>query len=184
MDACSVAANIVQMAADAGDRIDHLKLQKLCYYAQGYSVALWQRLLFDDPIQAWEQGPVVPAVHEAYEQRGPESIPPSGAAPELEPWRLEVLGMVYAELGWMTTWTLRNQTHMEQPWRDAWLTGECGAEIPPERLCDFFRKELTDQRAAATPLPAEQVREMLLNDVELQQTVAQRLKTPSSPSRF
>ena len=37
MDACSVAANIVQMAADAGDRIDHLKLQKLCYYAQGYS---------------------------------------------------------------------------------------------------------------------------------------------------
>ena len=186
MDALTVAAHIVNLAAERGDRIDHLRLQKLCYYAQGYSVALRQRLLFDDPIQAGESGPIVPSVCQAYEQRGPEPILPCNNAPEIEQWRLDVLGMVYDELGWMTTWSLRNLTHMEQPWRDAWLTGEREAEITPEQLCDFFSKELTDQRAASKPAPKGQTLEKLLNDVKFQQMIAERFNdpTPGTPARF
>ena len=186
MDALTVAAHIVNMSAERGDRIDHLRLQKLCYYAQGYSVALWQKLLFDDPIQAGESGPIVPSVSEAYKQRGPEPILPCGAPPEMEQWRLDVLGMVYDELGWMTTWSLRNLTHMEQPWRDAWLTGECGAEITPEQLCDFFSNELTDQRAGSAPAPKGQALELLLNHDEFRQIITERFSdpTPGTPARF
>lgn len=188
MDACAVAANIIQMADKEHDTIDHQKLQRLCYYAQGHSVVFWQKLLFDDPIQAWEQGPVVPAVHQAYEKYGAEPIPPCDDAPEIEQWRLEVLEMVYDRLGWMTTWNLCSQTHMEQPWRDVWRASwdkrECNAEITPEQIHAFFRKELASQRASPEPWPEEKVREFLLNNVELAQIVASRRGQPSFRSRF
>lgn len=174
MDARTVAAHIVNMAAEHGDLIDPLKLQKLCYYAQGYSLALRQRPMFEDPIQAWEHGPVVPDVYHAYKQHRREPIPPSAHAPELESWRLDVLGIVYARFGWMTSWNLRNQTHMEQPWRDAWRTGERDAELPVKQMQEFFHKELLGQRVIAKPMPQSAVEEMLRNDIELQQRVAER----------
>ena len=184
MDACTVAACIIQMAADAGDRIDHLKLQKLCYYAQGYSLALRQRRLFEDPIQAGEIGPVVPSVCQTYGQRGREQILPAGPAPELDQWQRDLLELVYARFGWMTTWALRNQTHLEQPWRDAWRTGECDAELPPKQIRDFFLKELLGQRVDPKPWTKEEVREFLLNNEELARRVAERRNDPSSPSTF
>ena len=184
MDARIVAAHIVNLAAERGDLIDPLKLQKLCYYAQGYSLALRQRLMFDDPIQAWEHGPVVPDVYQAYKQHGRDSIPPSADAPELEQWRRDVIEMVYTRLGWMTSWNLRNQTHMEQPWRDAWRTGEHDAELPVKQMRDFFRKELLGQRVIAKPVSKDAVEEMLRTDVDLQQRVARRRNQPTSRSRF
>ncbi len=184
MDALTVAAHIVNMAADAGDHIDHLKLQKLCYYAQGYSLALRQRPLFDDPIEAWEHGPVVSDVYHAYKQHGREQILPAGPAPEIEQWRRDVIKMVYDRLGWMSSWNLRNLTHMEQPWRDAWRTGERDAELPPKQIHDFFRKELLGQRAIAKPVSKDEVEKMLRTDVELQQRIARRREQPSSPARF
>lgn len=38
---------------DAGDVITNLKLQKLVYYAQGFSLALCGRPLFAERIEAW-----------------------------------------------------------------------------------------------------------------------------------
>ncbi len=184
MDATAIAARIVHMAADAGDRIDHLKLQKLCYYAQGYSLALWQKPIFDDRIEAWEHGPVVPAVYHQYKEHGRISIPATGEKPELEQWRIEVLEMIYARLGWMTSWNLRNQTHMERPWHDVWRRDERGGEISRRAIYEFFNGELLGQRAIPPPVDKDAVRAMLENDVELQQRVARRRGQPTSPVTF
>src|SRR5450631_518283 len=43
---------------EAGDSLSNLKLQKLVYYAQGFSLALTGKRLFDEAIEAWEHGPV------------------------------------------------------------------------------------------------------------------------------
>jgi uncharacterized phage-associated protein len=45
---------------DAGDLISNLKLQKLVYYAQGFHLALYDELLFEETIEAWTHGPVIP----------------------------------------------------------------------------------------------------------------------------
>ena len=188
MDACAIAANIVNMADKEHDQIDHLKLQRLCYYAQGHSVVLRQMLLFDDPIEAWEQGPVVPAVYRAYEKYGAEPIPPTDATPELEEWRLGILDIVYQRLGWMTTWNLCSQTHMEQPWRevrrDSWRSPDCNAEITPEQIHAFFHKEMICQYRTPETVPEEVVRDVLLNNLELAQLVAKARGQPSRRSRF
>ena len=43
---------------EIGDGISNLKLQKLCYYAQGFYLAQHDTPLFEDTIEAWQHGPV------------------------------------------------------------------------------------------------------------------------------
>ena len=38
------------------------KLQKLVYYCQTWSLVWDEKLIFDDPIEAWANGPVVPSL--------------------------------------------------------------------------------------------------------------------------
>lgn len=38
---------------DNGDLISNLKIQKLVYYAQGFSLAINDKPLFEEKIQAW-----------------------------------------------------------------------------------------------------------------------------------
>lgn len=57
---------------DSGDSITPLKLQKLIYYAQAWSLALPERAypLFDEDMQAWAHGPVVESVSLSISTRG------------------------------------------------------------------------------------------------------------------
>ena len=38
---------------DEGELLSNLKLQKLLYYAQGFYLALYDKPLFEDRIEAW-----------------------------------------------------------------------------------------------------------------------------------
>ena len=68
-----VADYMLQRADEDSMRVTHLKLQKLCYYAQGYSLALLSRPMFEEPIEAWEHGPVVRELYDTYKRFGKNS---------------------------------------------------------------------------------------------------------------
>jgi hypothetical protein len=55
--------------------VSNLKLQKLCYYAQGLCTAMRGAPLFADRIEAWDHGPVVPNLYHQYKQYGSQPIP-------------------------------------------------------------------------------------------------------------
>src|ERR1700744_6380025 len=75
--ALDVAKYILLISNDEdGTLISNLKLQKLLYYCQGFSLAMLGRPLFDARIKAWEHGPVVPEVYKVYREAGAGSIPP------------------------------------------------------------------------------------------------------------
>ena len=48
----------------------HKQLQKLCYYAQAWHLALLDRPLFEEEIQAWVHDPVIPALYPIYADYG------------------------------------------------------------------------------------------------------------------
>lgn len=48
------------------EKITNLKLVKLCYIAQGLSLALLDKPLFSEPVEAWQYGPVVPSVYHEF----------------------------------------------------------------------------------------------------------------------
>lgn len=50
--------------------IDHLKLQKLVYIAHGWNLAINDKPLIFQDVQAWPFGPVVPTVYKAFRGSG------------------------------------------------------------------------------------------------------------------
>lgn len=59
--------------ADPDDPVTHLKLQKLCAYAQAFSLALLDKPLFGDALEAWQHGPVIRRLYMKYKDH--ENLP-------------------------------------------------------------------------------------------------------------
>lgn len=138
--ALDVATYFLSLADEtAGDLISNLKLNKLLYYAQGFHLARFDEALFEEPIEAWTHGPVVPAVYHVFKAYGSGPIPiPSGAEIVLDEQTREHLNEIYNVFGQFSAWKLRNMTHDEPPWADT-RTGEV---ISHEALRDYFKTQL------------------------------------------
>jgi uncharacterized phage-associated protein len=131
---------LAKVDEDAGDLISNLKLQKLLYYAQGCALALWDRPLFPEPLEAWVHGPVVPAVYHEYKGYGSGPIP-SPTTLDFAKYDLEtrdLLEEVYAVYGQFSAWKLRQMTHQEPPWRET----PTGREIPHATLRHYFATQV------------------------------------------
>ena len=123
-----------------GDAITHLKLQKLVYYAQGFHLALYDKPLFDEAIEAWRHGPVVPALYREFRDFGDSVIPrvtEFDADTVLTREQQGLLDEVNEVYGQFSGWKLRDMTHQEAPWKDADARGT-NATITHEALKDFF----------------------------------------------
>jgi uncharacterized phage-associated protein len=106
---------------DEPDLLSHLRLQKLLYYAQGWSLALRKQPLFLDRIEAWPHGPVVKSVYQEFARFGKDPIPASAAddAEAIEEDEAELVGSVWEHLKEYSASGLRDMTHREPPWVDA-----------------------------------------------------------------
>lgn len=51
-----------------------MQLQKLLYFAQGYFLGCYNKPMFSDDIKAWEYGPVIPDVYNAFSAFGGKGI--------------------------------------------------------------------------------------------------------------
>jgi uncharacterized phage-associated protein len=127
---------------DAGDLISNLKLQKLVYFAQGYHLALFDKPLFDDPIEAWTHGPVVPTLYKIYNRYGGSPIPrPTVDLDRYDSQTKEFLDEVYCELGQYSAWRLREMAHAGKPWIDAY-NSKVSNLITNESMRAHFKKLL------------------------------------------
>lgn len=120
------AANFLIDLANAGDSeeddgMTNMKLNKLLFFAQAISLQKYGKPLFDDPIEAWTHGPVVPTVYHTFKNNGRNSIPYTYGAcnrADLSEQELDVLMDVYREYAKnYTAGFLRNLTHQSgTPW--------------------------------------------------------------------
>ena len=64
--ALDVANFFIESVKDTEDPMTNMRVNKYVYLAQGYALAKLDRPLFSDEIQAWEFGPVVPALYQLF----------------------------------------------------------------------------------------------------------------------
>ena len=140
-----VAKYFLSVEGDEGE-ISNLKLQKLVYYAQGFSLALLDEPLFDEPIEAWMQGPVVANLYHRYSHHGSSSIPAPAQfdANIFSREQRRLLGDVYEVYGQYSAWKLRQLTHEEDPWKDNYEEGVSSKQIPLEEMQKYFRDNLVN----------------------------------------
>ena len=70
------AVMLVRLAAveEERDYLTNLRLQKLLYYVQAWSLVMRRKPMFQDRIEAWVHGPVVPSVYRHFSHKGPMPI--------------------------------------------------------------------------------------------------------------
>lgn len=120
--ACDVARYILdKLAPDPfGRRVTAWKLQKLVYYAQAWSLVWDDEPIFDDEIQAWANGPVIPSLYQQHRGRFRLYAGDVQGNPEaLSKDHRETIDVVIAHYGDKSPQWLSDLTHMEAPWRDA-----------------------------------------------------------------
>ena len=131
--------------ADANEAdLSNLKLQKLLYFAQGEHLARFDgRPLFRDRIDAWQHGPVVKAVYHEFKGFGTGDITPDDDDDfewsEVDGETTQFLIQVWNTYGRFGAWQLRNMTHDQSPWRDAFDPELPDVEITRRSMLDFFR---------------------------------------------
>ncbi|MFK4298465.1 putative phage-associated protein [Arthrobacter sp. GAS37] len=120
-----------------------MKLQKLCYYAQGWHLAWHGERLFDEPIKAWRMGPVCPALYRYHRGQASVSDWPQGSKELISPSGASTIDIVADFYQPFTGFDLGNRTHSERPWLEAWESAppqhRGNAEISTETLREYFR---------------------------------------------
>lgn len=97
-----------------------MKLQKLVYYCQAWSLVWDEKPLFPEEIQAWANGPVVPALYERHRGFFEAQLGEIGGDPaKIEPEQAETIDAVLEYYGNKPAQWLIDLTHMEDPWREA-----------------------------------------------------------------
>jgi uncharacterized phage-associated protein len=140
--AATIAKWFIAWAEAEAEELSNLKLQKLLYYAQGHHLAERHRPVFNEAIQAWSHGPVVPQVYYQYKDCGSASIVLPDDDPftwdQVDPDTADLLGKVWNTYGGYSAGRLRNMTHEEPPWRNHWQDGMYGTQIPQREIEEYF----------------------------------------------
>lgn len=136
ISATDVAKYFLYRSFHDGDLISPLKMQKLVYYAYAWTLVINKKRLFNERIEAWANGPVVPSL---YQQLRHYSASPIGAdflgsnipedltAPEDLSGFEKIFGIdvantldkVYNDYMTKTAFELVISTHSEKPWVSA-----------------------------------------------------------------
>jgi len=134
---------LADASREDGEALTHLKLQKLLYYSQGFHLALYDTPLFPETIEAWEHGPVLPAIYRMYREcgRAPIDPPADWQAEAVSSAERSLLVDVWNAYGQFSAWRLREMTHEEPPWKDSFVPG-ANREIPHDSLKRYFLTQL------------------------------------------
>ncbi|MBQ6605586.1 SocA family protein [Candidatus Saccharibacteria bacterium] len=134
-------SNQIKIDEKAVEGITNLKLQKIVFLAQAASLALNKKPLFDDQIQAWQYGPVIPAIYDKYKNHKNNTIPkPRGKIREIDEDTKKLLETVWEFFGGYSASQLVKITHSHQPWIEAYNDGQGAfSEISQKSIQAFYQ---------------------------------------------
>lgn len=121
-----------------------MKLQKLVYYCQAWSLAWDEKPLFDERIEAWANGPVSPELFDKH--RGKFVVDKEDFSEYSDDVftaeQKETMDKVIEYYGDKEPLWLSNLTHQENPWKLARANlhnGErCSREITKESMQEYY----------------------------------------------
>ncbi|HEL1102533.1 TPA: DUF4065 domain-containing protein, partial [Streptococcus equi subsp. zooepidemicus] len=163
MHALFVANYIIEYSNKKGYQINNLKLQKLLYFVNVRNILEKGAPLFEESMEKWKYGPVVPDVYHEYKRFGAFSISndemimeyvefstsPFGELSDLEiteynPQKVENTELIEATVDALNSlgpFELVDITHTHTPWKkdeDRIMDGIQGIKYTIEEIKDYF----------------------------------------------
>lgn len=156
-------ANYFLDKADAeGRAITPLKLIKLVYIAYGWVLALLGRKLFDENIEAWKHGPVIPSLYHEFKHYQGAPITDDAQWYDLDTGKSfrptikaddkavrSILDKVWAAYKMFSGWALREKTHEAgTPWKRTFDPKVMSKPIPDNLIKAHFQQKIKEIVAA------------------------------------
>jgi len=158
-NALDVSRYVINYSNDKGYDISNLKLQKLLYFIQAYFLikSKGERPCFDDRIEAWDFGPVVPSVYHEYKRYASMNIPASSYYYEVDDtniWNIEkkdidfnnitdddkqLIENIVDSFSNYSASNLVQITHKQAPWQNAYQP-HMNNEITVKGIWDYFNE--------------------------------------------
>lgn len=137
-DALEVARYIIYHEEQAGRPVSNLRLQKLLYFVQAKFLVEKEKPCFDQRMEAWNFGPVVPKVYKAYRYYGSTPIPCEDESNDfsIQPSDREIIDSILDSCSRYATSTLVDITHAQDPWIHAHQTDD--RIITPLAIYSYF----------------------------------------------
>ena len=159
-DVNRIADYFIWFADEHGDLITHLKLQKLCFFAEAFYLATKEKPLTGEPFEAWAHGPVSRTLWQRFKEyknkplnAEDDPIDDDIGAIELEyhyeePELLEsskkYLQDVIACFWGKSAWELEYITHTHMPWKKARgnldILEPCDRVIKEKDIIKFYKE--------------------------------------------
>lgn len=134
--------DVAQYILEKQGSMTTMKLQKLVYYSQAWSLIWDEKPIFPECIQAWASGPVVPELYDSHKGIFKISRLRKGNADNLNPEEKKTIDAVLKTYGDKSAQWISDLTHMENPWSEArqgFSPGQnCDKEITPASMCEYY----------------------------------------------
>lgn len=154
-DAREIANYLLDYADAKKVSLSQISLLKLIYFCHGWYLFYRNQPLIKNEFEAWENGPVVRVVRDAFKHHGRERITSraekldlftgelSLATPELEPEDGQFIQDIFEAYQGYSPWALRDLTHDEgSPWDKLWNSDRAlarfGMRIRNEEILAHF----------------------------------------------
>lgn len=128
------------------ESMTNLKLQKLCYYAQAWHLALNGTPLVNTYFEAWVHGPVSPVLYQQYKQWGWYNISRYYGYINLTFEQINFLEKIYSRYGHYTGEQLEQLSHQEAPWKNARggrsARDYCMTDIDTEDMKSYYKMQM------------------------------------------
>jgi uncharacterized phage-associated protein len=145
------AHDVAKYILDHQGSISTWKLQKLVYYSQAWHLVWAEKPLFQDRIEAWANGPVVPNLYSQH--RGQFSVEKwrKGDTERLVKAEKQTIDRVLSSYGELSGQQLSQLTHNERPWEEARKglepTESSSTQITLESMSAFYLAVAADEEA-------------------------------------
>ena len=152
----TIADEILKSAKRQGRALTPMQLMKLVYVAYGWSLAILNKRIFLDPIEAWRYGPVIPNLYQATKKFGRSEIPlnlinessPSTVTGDVQ----GLLDEVVAKYSHLSGIELSNLTHLPgTPWHQVYEPNMSNKEISDDLIKHHYMAKLNEHRQNSTP---------------------------------
>ncbi len=137
--AIDIARYIICFANEKEIAITNLRLQKLLYYAQAWYLVNFGKPLFEEKIEAWQFGPVIPAVYDEFKSFGrhPIELDSSSCKKIIENEEcINYLDEFCEQFLQYSTTDLVSMTHNEKPWIEAFKNHD--NEIKTSVMLEYY----------------------------------------------
>jgi uncharacterized phage-associated protein len=142
LSANTIADWFLAKADEEGESLTPMKLLKLVYIAQGLMLAARDSPLFNERIEAWRWGPVVPKLYSRFSKYGSAGIeeqPPKPRVGAVVEEALEVVWDVYSPVSALELSALTHRP--DTPWSQVY-EANCNHEISQDLIAQYYKSEI------------------------------------------